>query len=90
MLPFPKLDYNDERTISALKRITELVRENAQRNNCISLAVDAEIECLIAYLYHMSIEDYRIIMDSISQVEQMIPFKRLLNVKLSDIFSNGI
>ena len=90
MLPFPKLDYNDERTISALKRITELVRENVQRNDCLSLAVDAEIEYLIAYLYHMSIEDYRIIMDSISQVEQMIPFKRLLNVKLSDIFSNGI
>lgn len=90
MLPFPKLDYKDERTISALKRITELVRENVQRNDYLSLAIDAEIEYLIAYLYHMSIEDYRIIMDSISQVEQMIPFKRLLNVKLSDIFSNGI
>lgn len=89
-LPFPKLDFGDNKTIAALKRITELVREYSQISKNIPQAIDAEIEKNIAYLFRIGKTEYELVIKTISQVEQMIPFSRLLDIKTEDIFRDGV
>ena len=89
-LPFPRLDFGDNKTIAALKKITELVREYSQLNKNVPQTIDAEIEKNIAYLFGIGKNEYEIVFKTISQVEQMIPFSRLLNIKTEDIFQDGI
>ena len=89
-LPFPSINYSDERTVDALKRITELVKNNVQTGKAISSSTDAEIERNIAYLFHLGKKEYDLIFETIGHVEQMIPFSRLMNINSEDIFHNGI
>ena len=89
-LPFPILDFDDDKTVNTLIRITELVKQNSQNRKDIPKAVDAEIEKNIAYLYHVEKAEYNTILDTIGKVEPMIPFSRLLNINSEDIFQYGI
>lgn len=90
MLPFPILDFDNQDTIKSLKRITEIVKEQLKKNNDISDNADAEIERIVATLYKLSQTEYETIFSAIGQVEKMIPFKRLLNINIDDIFQDGI
>ncbi|MGI6794880.1 TaqI-like C-terminal specificity domain-containing protein, partial [Bacteroides sp. KG68] len=89
-LPFPRLDFQKSQTITALNRITELVRSNYKKGKEISVEADAEIERNIASLYNLESKEYKTIFKTIGQVEQMIPFRRLLNINSDFIFQNGI
>lgn len=89
-LPFPRLNFDDKKTVNALNRITELVRQYAQTCMNIPTAVDAEIEKHIADLYNLGQKEYSEILKTIGQVEQMIPFSRLMNINSEDIFQNGL
>lgn len=89
-LPFPTFDFSDEKTVDALKRITELVKNNTKVGKEIPSTIDAEIEKNIAYLYHIGKKEYDLIFKTIGQVEQMIPFSRLMKINSEDIFQNGI
>ena len=89
-LPFPKLDFQNSQTTTALNRITELVRSNYKKGKELSIEADAEIERNIAFLYNLDYKEYKTIFKTIGQVEQMIPFRRLLNIKSDYIFQNGI
>ena len=88
-LPFPKLNINDVGTIYSLEKITNLVRYLTSLEEVDSKA-DIEIECLVAKLYGISINYYKVIMGAIRSVESLIPFKRLLNIKEEDLISNGL
>ena len=55
-----------------------------------SIDADAKIEYQIAKLFGINETDYGIIYKAINEVQQMIPFKRLLKVSVKDIFNNGI
>ncbi len=90
MLPFPKLDFQNSQTTAALNRITELVRNNIGKGKEMSVEADAEIERNIAFLYNLGYKEYKTIFNTIGQVEQMIPFRRLLNINSDFIFQNGI
>lgn len=89
-LPFPKFDFEDSKTNTSLKRITELVKDHSQTGIEIPTSVDAEIEKNIAYLYNIGKAEYDIIFKTIREVEQMIPFNRLLRIGIEDIFKDGI
>ena len=89
-LPFPKLDFQNSQTTTALNRITELVRSNYKKGKELSIEADAEIERNIAFLYNLDYKEYKTIFKTIGQVEQMIPFRRLLNINSDYIFQNGI
>ena len=89
-LPFPKLDFQNSQTTAALNRITELVRSNLRKGKELSIEADAEIERNIAFLYNLGYKEYKTIFKTIGQVEQMIPFRRLLNINSDYIFQNGI
>jgi len=89
-LPFPIIDYNDEKSVLALQTITNLVQSYIKDAKVLPLKIDAEIEKNVAYLYKINQKEYKTIMSTISQVEQMIPFSRLLNIKTEDIFRDGI
>lgn len=89
-LPFPRLDFQNSQTTTALNRITMLVRENLKNGKGVSNEVDAEIERNIATLYNLGYKEYETIFKTIAQVEQLIPFRRLLNINIEDIFRNGI
>ena len=56
----------------------------------LSIEADAEIERNIAFLYNIDYKEYKTIFKTIGQVEQMIPFRRLLNINSDYIFQNGI
>jgi hypothetical protein len=89
-LPFPKLNFQCCQTMVALNRITELVRSNLIKGKELSIEVDAEIERYVAFLYNLNNNEYKTIFKTIEQVEQMIPFRRLLNINTDCIFQNGI
>lgn len=89
-LPFPNLDFHNRQTVGALNKITELVRDAFMLKKELSNEVDAEIERNIAFLYNLDSKEYEIIFNTISQVEQMIPFRRLLLINKEDIFQDGI
>lgn len=89
-LPFPNLDFQNSQTVTALNRITELVRDNFKSKKELSNEVDAEIERNIAFLYNIGNKEYEVIFNTISKVEQMIPFRRLLHINSRDIFQYGI
>lgn len=90
-LPFPtiQVDGNDE-TQAILCRITTLIANNIKKNHNLSDETDAEIERLVATLFHLTKDDYSVIFDALNEVQQMIPFKRLLNININDIFKHGI
>lgn len=89
-LPFPNID-NDPQTTVILSRITRIVREHIINGKVhISNNEDAQIEYLVSQLFGLKKTDYDIIFDTINDVQQMIPFKRLLNITKEDIFTNGI
>ena len=89
-LPFPKLDFQCSQTMVVLNRITELVRGNLIKGKELSIDVDAEIERYVAFLYNLGNNEYKTIFKTIEQVEQMIPFRRLLNINVDYIFQNGV
>lgn len=89
-LPFPRLDFKNCQTKSALNRITVLVKEYIEKGKELSNEADAEIEKNIAVLYNLGYKEYETIFRTISQVEQMLPFRRLLNISTEDIFQDGI
>ena len=76
--------------MTALNRLTELVRENFKTGKVLSNDIDVEIERNVAILYNIGSKEYETIFNTIEQVEQMIPFRRLLNIQVEDIFQNGI
>lgn len=90
VLPFPKLNLQCSQTMTALNRITELVRSNFKKGTDLSVEADAEIERNVAFLYNLGYDEYKTIFKAINQVEQMIPFRRLLNINADCIFQNGI
>jgi adenine-specific DNA-methyltransferase len=90
-LPFPNIDINNVATRTCLIQITELVRSNSLiKYDNLSPEVDAKIEYLVSRLFGLEENDYGVIYKAIREVQQMIPFKRLLNLSIKEIFSNGI
>ena len=89
-LPFPKLAFQKRQTVTALNRLTELVREIFKTGKVLSNDIDVEIERNVAILYNIGSKEYETIFNTIEQVEKMIPFRRLLNIQVEDIFQNGI
>ena len=89
-MPFPIINNNAE-TAAILDRMTALVKANVKANDSVfPKKIDAEIEYLISQLYGLSETDYDIIFQAINEVQQMIPFRRLLTITKEDIFRNGI
>lgn len=89
-LPFPKLNLQCSQTMAALNRITELVKSYLEKGLDLSVEADSEIERNVAFLYNLGYNEYKTIFKTIDQVEQMIPFRRLLNINADCIFQNGI
>lgn len=89
-LPFPNIDTNNLETRACLVQITKLVQENKIDTDNFSIDADAKIEYQIAKLFGINETDYGIIYKAINEVQQMVPFKRLLKVSVKDIFNNGI
>ena len=89
-LPFPTINNNAETAVT-LARLTALVKQNIKANDSVfPNEIDAEIEYLISQLFGLSKTDYDIIFQAINEVQQMIPFRRLLTITKEEIFSNGI
>lgn len=89
-LPFPTINNNAETAVT-LARLTALVKQNVKANDSVfPKEIDAEIEYLISQLFGLSKTDYDIIFQAINEVQQMIPFRRLLTITKEEIFSNGI
>lgn len=89
-MPFPIINDNTE-TTAILARVTALVKGNVKANDSVfPNQIDAEIECLISQLFGLNETDYDIIFQAINEVQQMIPFRRLLTITKEDIFRNGI
>lgn len=89
-LPFPNTDTNNLETRACLVQITNLVQDNKVNTDNFSIDADAKIEYQIAKLFGINEKDYGIIYNAINEVQQMIPFKRLLKVSIKDIFNNGV
>lgn len=89
-MPFPTISDNDE-TVATLAKLTALVKDNVKAYNSVFPSqIDAEIEYLVSQLFGLRETDYDIIFQAINEVQQMIPFRRLLTITKEDIFRNGI
>lgn len=89
-MPFPIINDNPD-TTTILDRVTALVKANVKTNDSVfPNQIDAEIEYLISQLFGLRETDYDVIFQAIKEVQQMIPFRRLLAITKEDIFRNGI
>lgn len=90
-LPFPNIDVNNADTRDCLMHLTDLVKNNAGvSSDNFSIDADAKIERIVAKLFGINQSDYEVIYKAINEVQQMIPFRRLLKITAKDIFNNGI
>ncbi|MFC2772870.1 MAG: N-6 DNA methylase [Segatella oris] len=90
-LPFPNIDVNNAETRDCLMHLTDLVKNNARvSSDNFSIDADAKIERIVAKLFGINQSDYEVIYKAINEVQQMIPFRRLLRITAKDIFNNGI
>lgn len=90
-LPFPNMDLTDNNVINKLDAISEQLKYYLHQNvESIPNEVDAKIEMAVANLYGLEEDDYKLIYETLNEVQQMIPFKRLLNIKIKDIFGYGL
>lgn len=90
-LPFPNIDFSNVKTMGLLKELTLLVKRNSNgKADDFPKNADVRIERIIAYLFGLNKKDYKVILNTIKSVQQMIPFKRLVNITENEIFSNGI
>ena len=90
-LPFPKIDTSNEEIRSQLKKITEFVKQySCEKTDDFPQDVDLKIERIIADLFGLTEVQYNVIFDTIKNVQQMIPFKRLLKINSKDTFDNGL
>lgn len=90
-LPFPNINTGDSHVVEILDEITSLVKQGLQYGDTnIPSNIDAKVEKAVAKLFDFGVEDYKIIYETLNNVQQMIPFKRLLNIKIEDIFNDGL
>lgn len=90
-IPFPLVNIEDDFKTALLNRLTILVREGTENMNIdFPPAKDAEIERIVAALFDVKKDYYKVIFDTLNSVEQLIPFKRLLNITIEDIFKYGV
>lgn len=87
-LPFPSLELEDEgRLKTKLVEVRLLVKKLQNNDNQKSFnATDAKVERIMADLFHIGRDDYRLIYRAIESAQQMIPFRCLLNISIQDIF----
>ncbi len=85
-LPFPNIKPNSDCS-AILDNLTWLVKEIIKKNDSESLIdIDVKIEILVGKLFGLNKEDYIQIFSTIRSVQQMIPFKVLLNFNELDLF----
>jgi hypothetical protein len=92
-LPFPTINFDDERTKKVIKKVTSLIFKevnNSDQKN-ISKKTDLFIERMVADFFNLNEFDYITIFETLKNCEQLIPIKRLLNCEIKEIFEiNGI
>lgn len=82
MLPVPNFDYPE--FSECVEKITDCVKRIVEKKE-ISTLQDIELEKYIGQLFHLSENDWSIIFSTIENVQQLIPFKRLLNITKSEV-----
>ena len=87
-LPFPCLELEDDSLLKKkLVEIKRLVKKLQNNDNQKSFnAADAKVERIVADLFHIGRDDYKLIYRAIESAQQMIPFRCLLNISIQDIF----
>lgn len=89
-LPFPEIDFKNQKIAATVKRITSIVAIEVQKSvgKNLSLENDITIEREVAKLFNLNKEDYKKIFNELNSAEQLIPIKRLLNCTVDEIFDN--
>lgn len=72
-----------------VKKIVDAVKKIDVADSSM-VANDAKVECLLLKLFKLNADDCSRIFESIENAQQLIPFKRLLNVKKDKVLSYGI
>lgn len=89
-LPIPDIAKFKKKDWDKIAEIAHLVLDIYRlHGGKISNVVDAKIEKLIFELFQLDKRDYDVILSTIKNVEQLIPFKRLLNIP-EDIWDTAI
>ena len=83
-IPIPNYnEFSDDDWVS-VSRIYSIVKEIYESPSMIpTLEMDIELERLLLKLFHLDGNDFLHIMETISKVEQLAPFRRLLNIPRS-------
>lgn len=92
-LPFPKIDFNSAETKKLISCVTEIVRSEVSKSKEKNIAKtnDVFIERVVAHFFKLNQTDYKAIFETLSNSEQLIPIRRLLNCNTKEIFTvNGI
>lgn len=91
-LPFPMIDFNSTDTKNLISLVTKIVKNEVSQSKekNISKANDLFIERVVAQIFKLNQTDYKVIFETLSTSEQLIPIKRLLNCNTKEIFQvNG-
>jgi hypothetical protein len=89
-LPVPNIEKEDREKRKIVQKISNLVKPFLKRNVQLSDRADAQIEFYICKLFGLTKNDYKVIYNTLNQVEGLLPVKALRKVKVEDIFGNYI
>ena len=81
-LPLPDINKVDKKTVNTISGKVRDIIENGYDIRC-----DKEIESEVLKLFNITKKEFKIIMSAIEACEQLIPFKRLLNIKPNEVLA---
>lgn len=80
-LPIPNIRYFKNKDWEMISQIKTIVSDLYAANvNSVPIEIDVELERLIFSLFRLKSQHFVKVMESIREVEQLIPFKRLMNI----------
>jgi len=87
-LPFPEVDLENQEIKNNVEKITKIIASEVRKSTDKNLSIENDIliEREVAKLFKLNKEDYKKIFYALSSAEQLIPFKRLLNCTVDEIF----
>ncbi|MCX5804224.1 MAG: N-6 DNA methylase [Proteobacteria bacterium] len=90
-LPFPKIDFNSKVDRNLISKVTNTIKSEvvSSKEKNISKANDLIIERVVAYFFKLKRKDYKVIFETLSSAQQLIPIKRLLNCDYREIFKDN-
>jgi len=83
-LPLP--DISSKQNKKTILQIKNLLRPTLKARDVPNSEIDAKVELLIGKMFSLTENDYKIIFNTISELDDLLPMREMKKMKLTDVF----